>query len=262
MSNLKSFIYIASLRRTGSTVLSEALTHIPFSFIFREPKLGKKKFSIKANDFKIFKQLNVDLAAFKERCLKLKDRNFIKEFKKDIYQQLKNVVEQIGVKEIRHEGWQDYLHYFPDMKVILTGRDPRDIYISLHNRIKNKKGNWIGEFSPTSVAEDLNRQFQFQLEMYKNTDCYKITYETLCRYPKKIEEIKAFVGSSIPKIGCIGGFNSTNPNRVDEFILHGRGITDKRVNRWENEVNSKLREEALECSLRMKEYKEFWEYKF
>ena len=30
---------------------------------------------------------------------------------------------QIGVKEIRHEGWQHYGPLFPEMKVVLLGRD-------------------------------------------------------------------------------------------------------------------------------------------
>ncbi len=44
------FIYIAGMRRTGTTLLSELLTSSPYSFIFREPHIGKNTFRVKPDD--------------------------------------------------------------------------------------------------------------------------------------------------------------------------------------------------------------------
>ena len=52
----KPLIYIASLRRTGSTVLSEALTSLPHSFIFREPYLSGGEFRVQDEDATTFLQ--------------------------------------------------------------------------------------------------------------------------------------------------------------------------------------------------------------
>jgi hypothetical protein len=38
---------------------------------------------------------------------------------------------QVGIKEIYHEHWQRLFEVIPNIKVIITCRDPRDIYISL-----------------------------------------------------------------------------------------------------------------------------------
>ena len=56
---------------------------------------------------------------------------FIKEFKYKLLPKLLKVVSQIGVKEIRHAGWENYIRQFPDLKVVMSGRNPRDIYLSL-----------------------------------------------------------------------------------------------------------------------------------
>lgn len=58
------FIYVSSLMRTGSTVLSEALTRFPYSFIFREPHLGKNYFALKDLDTELFAERDVDLRRF------------------------------------------------------------------------------------------------------------------------------------------------------------------------------------------------------
>jgi hypothetical protein len=60
----RPFVFIASLRRTGSTVLSEALTELPYSFIFREPRLDMNWFNLKPSDAAQLKELGIDLVAF------------------------------------------------------------------------------------------------------------------------------------------------------------------------------------------------------
>ncbi|OHB35309.1 MAG: hypothetical protein A3G70_02015 [Planctomycetes bacterium RIFCSPLOWO2_12_FULL_39_13] len=257
---MKPFIYIASLRRTGSTVLSEALTLLPYSFIFLEPKFGEEKFSIKKRDAEMFLKHGIDLEAFKNNWSGNKQKYIIEAFKRELMPHLASYVSQVGVKEIHHDGWRKYIQYFPEMKILLTGRDPRDIYISLFYRVKSGKGNFSGTFCPGAVADDLNKEFQKQLEMHKETDCLKIRYEDLCTNENLFDKILTFVESEIPAIGDIGSFNALNPKRQDEYELHGDQITDKRVNRWHHESDKNLVMEAQKTFDLMPEYCEFWGY--
>ena len=167
---MRPFIYIASLRRTGSTVLSEALTLFPYCFILREPRFGENRFAIKPGDLERFANYGIDIIGMKKRWLDNKRGSFIEAFKYELVPQLSSCLIQIGVKEIRHEGWREWFHHFPEMRILLTGRDPRDIYISLYYRVKSGKGNWSGEYSPESVAEDLKKEFKRQIEMFKEAN--------------------------------------------------------------------------------------------
>ena len=63
----RPFVYIASLRRTGSTVLAEALTSCPTSFIFREPELGRGRFNLRPGDAELFADHGVDLNALQDQ---------------------------------------------------------------------------------------------------------------------------------------------------------------------------------------------------
>lgn len=130
----KPFIYIASLRRTGSTVLSEALTLFPHSFIFREPGLSRRTFKIKSKDVDLFLAHGVKLKGRQKEIMKKTSKELVVTFKKTLLPELLNVVSQVGVKEIHHEHWENLADAFPNMKVIVTGRDPRDIYISVFKK--------------------------------------------------------------------------------------------------------------------------------
>lgn len=258
---MKPFIYIASLIRTGSTVLSEALTLLPYSFIFLEPNLGKDRFSIKKRDAGMFLKHGIDLEAFKKNWSENKQKYIIESFKRELMPHLASCVSQIGVKEIHHDGWRKYRQHFPEMKFLLTGRDPRDIYISLYYRMKSGKGNFPGIFCPEAVANDLNQEFQRQIEMDKENDCLKIRYEDLCTNEKIFDKILSFVESEIPAIGAVGNFNALNPKRQDEYELHGGHITTKRVNRRHHEPDKNLVMEAQRTFDLMPEYCKFWDYK-
>lgn len=264
------FIYIASLRRTGSTVLAEALTQLPYAFILREPGLGRNKFNFKPADIEVLEPLGIDLRGFarkwgwRPKAAKLVGRHnglVVRAFKKDLIPRFERAIRQVGVKEIRHFGWRHYLRAFPDMRVVLTARDPRDVYISLHNRLKSAEGErWRGEFNPATVAADLDAQFRMQLEMAQAAPSIKIRYEDLCTDPVSIEPVKAFVQSPVPAMGNVGGFLGSNPRRQDEFALHGNRITDQRVNRWQREANADLLAQAQEAFDRMDEYCKYWGY--
>ena len=256
------FIYIASLRRTGSTVLSEALSRLPHAFIFREPGLAQGGFSVKAADRGLFQRHGVDLKQFADSLKSGSGAaNGVAAFAERLLPELLGIVGQVGIKEIFHEGWQAYQQAFPDMKVLVTSRDPRDIYISLFYRVQQSGvKRWPGPFTPGTVAADLNRQFARQLEILAKCDCKKVRYEDFCTDPVLFEEIKAFCESPVPSIGEVGSFNRSNPKRTAEYELHQDQITDQRTERWKHEPDGRLREAASEILEFMPEYFSYWGY--
>lgn len=266
------FIYIASLRRTGSTVVAEALTQWPYSFIFREPGLGRNKHNFKDDDIESLREHGVDVEKFVRsvlwkvklnQLLRTKRDVMVKSFATRLAPQLGMKVQQFGVKEIRHEGWRRYLRAFPGMKVVLTGRDPRDIYISLYYRLNEERGKrWRGAFEPAAVAQDLNSQFRHQVNMHEQVGAFKAKYEDVCTDPEVLERLKQYVESPIPAgdVGEVGGFLAGNPRRQEEHQVHGDQITDKRVRRWAQETNEQLVADAHRAFDLMPEYCEFWKY--
>lgn len=261
----RPFIYIAGLRRSGSTVLSEALTALPYSFIFREPRVAENRFSVHDSDAELFLKYGIDLLDFERRWWS--KRKLIPEaFKNELLPQLFPLIGQIGIKEIRHDRWRRLQRLFPEMKILLTARDPRDIYLSLHDKVKNDRVTWSGIFSPEgvfcaeAVAEGLNAEFREQLAMFETGDCLKVKYEDFCAQPEIFEQVKAFVGSAIGRVGEVGAFNAANPMRVGEYELHGNNITPRRINRWKDEADKQLLAEAQRAFDLMPDYCRFWEY--
>lgn len=47
--------------RTGSTLLSEALTRLPYRYIFREPHVGKNDFQVRAADVALQHDYGVEI---------------------------------------------------------------------------------------------------------------------------------------------------------------------------------------------------------
>ena len=160
-------------------MLSEALTQLPYCFIFREPRFEENRFAIKPGDAERFAEYGIDIRSFRRRWSRHRRKSFVEAFKNELIPLLSSCLMQVGVKEIRHENWKEYFRCFPDMRILMTGRDPRDIYISLYYRVINAKGRWSGAYSPAAVAKDLNSQFQNQLRMAEATKYLKVKYEEL-----------------------------------------------------------------------------------
>lgn len=245
--------------------MSEALTLLPHSFIFREPRVTENRFSVHDSDVELFLNYGIDLVAFEARWWS--KRKLIPEaFKNELIPQLAPHVSQIGVKEIRHRRWRRLFRLFPDMKVLLTARDPRDIYISLYYKVKNDHVTWSGIFSPEgvfcpeAVADGLNDEFREQLAMFETTDCLKIKYEDFCYTPGIFDRVKSFVCSPLGKMGEVGSFNAANPLRANEYELHGDRVTGQRINRWKYETDDKLVAEAHRAFELMPDYCRFWGY--
>jgi len=265
------FVYIASLPRTGSTLLSEALTQLPYAFILHEPHLGKNYFAVKSNDATRLKACGVDLYAFVKyrlpfafllrrlRPFRFPQDYMVREVKQKLLPHL-TCDTQIGVKEIAHVGWQNYIKHFPDMKVILTGRDPRDIYLSMYRKSQRDRVSWRGPFNPTTVARFLNKEFEMQLALSKTVDSLSVRYEDFCRDAAVLQQVKDFAQSPIPTLGTIGAYISSHPTRTFEHDIHGGEITIKSVNRWKDETDPCLLAEANACLEQMSAYSQYWGY--
>ena len=274
MSQLQHpFIYIAALMRTGSTLLSEALTAIPYSFVFHEPHFGKNFFRSHDYQDQMFAEHGIDLVRWRRQRLRiafvlrrLRRFGFPQNF---MVQQLKLLAQnemfdgqeaQLGVKEVRNLGWENYARVFPDMRVILTGRDPRDVFLSIYEL--QKRGPWHNKFAvtPDAVSAELDTEFRIQRKLSETFDCLKVRYEDLCTDPAVLESVKHFVDSPIPSSGSIGAFVGGQTSRLQEAAKHNAGISKTSVSRWRQEPDSQKLHDAVSTLRKMPAYAEFWGY--
>jgi hypothetical protein len=253
----KPLIYIAALRRTGSTLLSEVLTSPPDAYVFREPRLPMGLFRPKQNDIAFFQEHGVDLSALQDEMAEAPRRKRVALFQGKVFPELSRVVCQIGVKEIHHRGWETVWDAFPRMRVILTARDPRDIFISMHAKYvdPNRRLGWKGPLTPERVAEDLQEDFRHQLAMARRTESLKVRYEDLCTEPSVLSSIRSFVGNSGSGVGMTGRLSRKDHNHR----IHANQISERRVNRWQDASPELLRLAQKTLNL-MPEYRDFWGY--
>ncbi|MFH1482489.1 MAG: sulfotransferase domain-containing protein [Patescibacteria group bacterium] len=245
------FIYISSLLRTGSTLLQEMLTKCPYSFIFHEPQFGLNKYKNPEVNNQGLKSYKINLSKLIKNC------NL-----KSLFETFKDSNIQIGVKEIRNSGWKNYNTYFSDIKYILTGRDPHDIYISAYNVLQRSK-SWKPSFlpfCPEGLYKELESDIERQFEIFKTKDCIKVKYEDLCSNPECFNKIKIFVKSPISDIGDIGAFHSKVPRGKYEINTHHNSLTTKVINRWEHEKSPELIQQANHFFKLMVDYNSFWNY--
>ena len=241
-------------------MLCEALTQAPHSFVFNEPNAASGSFVVRARESELLLQHGVDLMAFVNRWSMLQRRLLFYGFRKRLVPQIQTSFAQVGIKEIFHADWRKVPAGFPNLRIILTARDPRDIFLSLRGRYLAGTAIWSGEFSPARVAASLNEEFRYQLEMAKLVSVLKVRYEDLCLDPESIRTVLDFVESDISSIGQLGEFLQSDSKRVEEGRIHGGAITDRRVARWKNEDDAEVVDQAHQVFGLMPEYCNFWEY--
>lgn len=257
----RPFVYIAALRRSGSTILSESLTDWPRSFIFREPSMARGKLELKPDDVERFRSVAVDLEGFRRRWITWWRRGRIVRAVHDELLPLIPQVQQVGVKEIFHDNWERYHRVFPEMRVVVLGRDPRDIYLSLSERRAKGIGLIAHEtFTPESVAHALMHEFHHQRDMTARCDTMRVRYEELCTDPEAIERVLEFVESPLDAPGRAGQFNEVSPQRQDEAGVHGGQITGSRLARWKGVDDPELQRDMQVVFDRMSDYNAFWGY--
>ena len=261
----RPFIYIAALRRSGSTLLSELLTDFPRAFIFREPGFARGRYELKQDDAERFATLGIDLPALaSSRLARTPASRLVGSFRRRVVDAAPPSVEQIGVKEIRHEHWQRYADAFPDLRAIVLGRDPRDIYLSMLDRQRKGVGLLKDEsLTPHRAAELLTEEFDHQRDILRALPpdrTMTITYERLCTDQTAVGEILAFADSPLNQPGQAGGFNERNEQRKDEAAVHGGAVTTRRVERWRDETDTRRRDLAEQLFGIMTDYAAFWRY--
>lgn len=248
---------IAALRKTGSTVLSVALTDPPTAFVFREPRLLRGRLALKAKDVERFAGYGVDLASLADAPRPSSHAEAGGRFVQELLPRVSGAVEQVGIKEIRYsEGWRDALDAFPaDMPIVAIGRDPRDLYVSLY------RGSLVGELArlpspvtPESVAADLLSEWRHMRELVEERNALQITYEDLCTDPGVLGRIKAHVGSEVAEAPELGEF------RPKANVVHGDRITDRRIERWRQEDDPQVVADARRLAELMDDYRRFWGY--
>jgi hypothetical protein len=249
-------VVIAAIRRTGSTLLSEALTQLPTTFVFREPGLFTGRLALKARDAALLAANGLDLAAASERRPPLADgRQVARRFRELVAEPAGAVLRQVGVKEIRYgPAWADVLDGLGPVRVVALARDPRDIYLSLASVPPTFNLRLDGPFGPETVARDIEREARRQQELIEHTGALRVRYEDLCSDPGVLDRIRAFVGSPVSGTGHIGGFSANNRAK------HGTAITSRRVALHSSEPDPQRAADAAEVAARLEGYREAWGY--
>lgn len=242
-------------------MLCEALTQTPHSFVFNEPNAASGSFVVRARESELLQQHGVDLQAFVNRWSMLRRRFLFHGFRTRLVPQIQSSYAQVGIKEIFHADWRKVHAGFPNLRIILTARDPRDIFLSLRGRYLEGTAIWSGEFSPARVAARLNEEFRYQREMAGLVRVLNVRYEDLCLDPERMGKVLDFVESDISRIGQLGEFLQSDSKRVDEGRIHGGAITDRRVARWKNEDDAEVVDQAHQVLRLMPEYCDYWEYR-
>jgi hypothetical protein len=245
------FIFISSLMRSGSTLVQEIFTEIPYSFIFHEPKLHSNLFNVNNKHLSEILKLGINIKSI------LKPPS-LRKFKDEVIPMLEKYIMQIGIKEIINTNWENYIEIFPNTKVILLGRDPRDLYISIYEW--KSRARRISQLQPKTMNM-LKDQMKNQPLIFKNASTLKVKYEDLCLNKEEtILKMKEFVKSPIPKSGKVGGFLSSFSKRKNEYIKHGDEITTNSIGRWRNE-EKRLVKQANRFFNDVSDYCDFWGYK-
>jgi hypothetical protein len=233
----RPFVYLASLRRTGSTMLAQLLSKPPVAFIFREPRLGLGKLRVKETLEPVFMPYGVELMALKAAMRDLPRERAQRKFL-DFAEQISPFVEQIGIKEIQHEGAESVSAMFPDMKVVVTVRDPRDIYLSLYHRRKELLTRNRLWFETASLVPYLKREWEAIRGLMDRHDHLVVRYEDLCEDPTTIERIRRFVDSPVEGGGLLG------TSRRRDLAKHGGDVATTRVRVYQHERDEVARHNA------------------
>ena len=274
----RPFLYSAGLIRTGSTVLSEALSEPGVAHVFREPRLGTNRIVLRDADRDELARLGIDadavLAWPRVVMRAFRAVGFgghpgggagegrlsgyaARVFRDQIVGPLKGRLQQVGIKEVRHDGWEHVVQAFPGLQCVAIGRDPRDIYLSHRSRVL-ARGNALP--SPQQVADGLLRQFRLQRELIEATGASMIRYEDVCSDPAVLDRVREHVQSPVRGTGAVGQFTSTQSLRRGEAALHGGLLTSQRVARWTREPDREALAAAHEVFDRLEAYVEFWGY--
>jgi hypothetical protein len=252
---VKPLVYIAAVRRTGSTMMTELLSDPPACFVFREPRLplGRLQLAKRDEPRRILREFGVRVEPVSKRMRSLPPREAIRVFRQ-FCEESQDRIHQFGVKEIRHEGWERVGEEFPDMKVVITVRDPRDIFLSMWHRrdtLEQRHRRWM---EPEVLAEDVNRESRRLERIAERHDHIVVRYEDICRHPERIDEVRRFTDSTAGGVGLLG----RAPTRDTD--LHGAAVDSSRVELWKREQDPEVIALYREAYRLMESYAVAWGY--
>lgn len=250
----KPFIYIASVRRTGSKMLAELLSEPPSSFIFREPRLVKGRLCLtRKNIPNIFAERGIDLFQLSIEMRARQPEDAV-HFFRTYLEQNQGIMVQVGVKEIQHKGFEIVSNAFPAMKVIVTARDPRDIYLSMYHRRDHLAAIGRPWADPEILAENVNEEFQRIITLIKQHDSLIVRYEDLVTKSSVLQGIRTFAESDTSGQALLG---MTSPEIAAQ---HGNQVRQTRTQLWRTERDSDAIAGSKRAFALMREYAEFFGY--
>lgn len=252
----RPFVYLASLRRTGSSLLANLLTDLPRSYIFREPRIGLGKLRIRPDAAQAFAPTGVDVIAAKKAMRDLPRDAALERFAA-LIEELAPHVEQLGIKEITHTGHEDVSRIFPAMRVVVTVRDVRDIYLSLYHRRKELLTRGKLWFETQTLLPYLREQAEALAALQSRHDHLVIRYEDLCTDPSLVEKVREFVASPVTGEGNLRG----GADRKD-LSKHGGAIDRTRVGLFAQETDEIARHNATYLFEEMADYNRRYGYRF
>jgi hypothetical protein len=248
---MRPTIVIAAVRRTGSTMLSEALTSLPTTFVYREPALFLGEVRLKDRDVAVLREHGLDVRRAKWWEHRRDARTAARWFVKHVQRPSLRVMEQVGIKEIRYgPGWSQAVDVLGDIRVVSLLRDPRDIYLSLAERRARLPDPSTFELSPASLASELDFALSAQAALELRAPSMRVRYEDLCTDPEVLAQVLAFVESPLSEPGRFGAFTRSPIDYV----------TTSKVARWRNEPDEQLAREAHEVIERLSSHCERWGY--
>lgn len=229
---VKPFILIAGLRRTGTTLLCDILTELPHSFVFCEPGISNGKIGPNSMDRKILEAAGLPVKGLR----------------------IERAADLLGVQQIGAKMLASHFKGPKDRRVIMTGRDPRGISLSLQERRKSGLTG-VGK-NPQQLAKQLTEEWKRQRGVAGDM-FMRVRYEDLAEHPEEVVPlILEYVDSPLLHAGTIGVKNANNHKRRAEGKKHGDRITSLSARRWEREDATA----ANRCAELMAEYREWWGY--
>lgn len=217
-------------------MLAELLSQPPASFVFREPRLPLGRLRLKPETADVLSATSLDVESLSSEMSALDPEAAIHRFRTVVVES--SPLDVVGVKEIRHEGVETVSRVFPDMRVVATLRDPRDIYLSMYHkrdRLRQRNVSWS---DPHALAEDLQTEFAHITDLLGHHEHLVVRYEDLVNDPAVIHDVRTFAGVRIEGNGLLGRSSPFNRQR------HGHEVGTSRSGVWTREPEGEGLENA------------------
>jgi hypothetical protein len=226
------FVFIASFPRTGSTALAEALIDLPTSFVHSEPGLCAGR--LHPENLRAFDNPSVRAACDEIERIRAEspERNdYVALYVERVLPLLDFT--QVGIKEVT---FRRYLHRkvmdaIPDLRAIVTVRDPRDIWLSLREMNERLDATWSWRDVTVDEAAHRFNAIDKQLGELVDGGALVVHYEDLCAGAGAFGRVREYVGSPLERAGRFG----TIVQRLREWEIerHGQSFSAASVGRYE-----------------------------